>query len=134
MRSNNFYSEWGRGQTLLVSLVATAVGAVASAAVIWSLVDSLTTQPDVSSISPRAIVRDIAASEVKKPVQDQPTAETALRPKGTNEVATQTDAEHQPEVHKQESRKHNRVASRWREPYWRGRSVRASSQPHFSSW
>src|SRR5689334_9020517 len=99
MRSNNFYSEWGHGRTLLVSLVATAIGAVASAAVIWSLVGSLTTRPDVSSISPRAIVRDIAAS---KPVQDQPTAETALRPKGTNEVATQTDAEHQPEVHKQE--------------------------------
>ena len=135
----NHYSEWAdaRGdtrRTVLVTLVACAVGATAGGAVMLSLVGSPVTQPGVSSISPRAIVREIGASEAKKTVQDQPTAETPLRPAGTNEVATQTDAEHQPEVQKQESRKHNRAVSRSHEPYWRGRFVRALSQPRFSSW
>lgn len=136
MRSiGNFHSEWGRGQALLVSLVATAVGAVASATVILSLVGSPTTQPGVLSISPRAIVRDLGASDVNKTVQDQLTSEIPLRPAGTNEVSTQTEAEHQPDVHKLESPKHSRVISRTREPYWRGRFTRAYSQlPRFSSW
>ena len=68
----NYYSEWAdaRGdtrRTLLVTLVACAVGATASAAVIFSLTSSPTTQPDVRSISPQAIVRNVGASAVQKP-------------------------------------------------------------------
>jgi hypothetical protein len=135
MRSTgHFYSERGHRHPLLVPLVATAVGATASAAVILSLVGSPPTQPDISSISPRPIVRDVGASVAKETVKDQPTAETPLRPTATNEVVTQTDAEHQPEVSKQEPRMHKRVATRSRESYWRGRFARAFSQPRFSSW
>lgn len=107
--TGNFYSEWANARgnhSLLVALVACAVGATAGGAAMLSLVGSPVTQPGVSSIPPRAIVREIGASEAKKTLQDQPTAETPLRPGGTNEVATQTDAEHhQPEVQKKESRK-----------------------------
>jgi len=135
MRSiENFYSERGRGQSLLLPLVATAVGATASAAVILSLVASPPPQHDVSSISPQPIVRDIAASVANQTVKDQPKAETPLPPTGTNEVATLTEAEHQPGVSKQESRPHKRAVTRSREPYWRGRFARAFSQPRFSSW
>src|SRR5262245_60060503 len=55
--TGNFYSEWdhARGEssnrTLLVVLVACAVGATASGAVILSLVGSPSTQPGVPSIS-----------------------------------------------------------------------------------
>jgi hypothetical protein len=135
MRSiGNFYSERGHGQHFLIPLVATAVGATASAAVILSLVGSPPTQPDVSSISPRPIVRDIGASVAKETVKDQPTAETPLRSTGTNEVVTQTEAEHQLKASKQESRMHKRVVTRSRQSYWRGRFARAFSQPRFSSW
>jgi hypothetical protein len=133
--SGNFYSERGHGQPLLISLVGTAVGATASAAVIFSLVGSPPTQSDVLSISPRPIVRDIGASVAKETVKYQPAAEIPLAPTGTNEVATQTEAEHQPELSKQGSRMHKRVVvTRSRESYWRGRFARAFSQPRFSSW
>jgi hypothetical protein len=135
MRSiENFHSERGHGQTLLVPLVATAVGATASAAVILSLVGSPPPQHDVSSISPRPIVRDIGASVVKETIKDQPTAETPLPPTGINKVATQTGVEHQPEVSMQESRMHKRVVTRSRQSYWRGGFARAFSQPRFSTW
>jgi hypothetical protein len=135
MRSiGNLYWQREHGQALLVSLVATAVGVTASAAVILFLMNSPTTQPDVSSISPRAIVRDISASETKETVKGPPTADTPSRPAGTNEMATQTETEHQPEVNEQETRIHKRVVTRSREPYWRGRFVRAFSQPRFGLW
>jgi hypothetical protein len=135
MRSiGNLYSQREHGQALLVSLVATAVGVTASAAVILFLMSSPTAQPDVSSISPRAIVRDIGGSETKEAVKGLPAVDTPLRPAGTNEVATQTETEHQPEVNKQEPRMHKRVVTRSREPYWRGRFVRAFSQPRFGFW
>ena len=80
----NYYSEWAdRGdtrRTLLVTLVACAVGATASAAVIFSLTSSPTTQPDVRSISPQAIVRNVGASAVQKTAQNGPTVEPTPSP------------------------------------------------------
>jgi hypothetical protein len=81
----NFYSEWvhDRGNfhhTLLVTLVACAVGATASAAVILSLASSPITQPGSPSISPRAIVRNVAASEPSNAAQDEPMVETTPSP------------------------------------------------------
>ena len=76
----NYYSEWAdaRGDTrriLLVTLVACAVGATASAAVIFSLAGSPTTQSSAPPISPRALVRNVGAPEVPKNVRDRPVVE-----------------------------------------------------------
>jgi hypothetical protein len=78
--TGNYYSEWSdaRGhtrRTLLVTLVACAVGATASAAVIFSLASSPTTQSGVPSIAPRAIVRNVGAPEAPKTVQGGPVVE-----------------------------------------------------------
>ena len=143
--AGNFFSEWGQGKsshhTLLVALVACAVGATACVAVILSLVGSPTTQPAVSSDSPRAIVRNAGASEATKSAQAQPMVETPSRPaatavvSGRDEPATQAQVDHQAELHSQESRKHSRVVIRSREPYWWRPFAHASSQsPRFSSW
>jgi hypothetical protein len=98
MRSTgNYYSEWAdtRGttpHTLLVTLVACAVGVIASAAVIFSLASSPTTQPGVPSISPQAIVRNVDASEVLKTAQSgvvvepTPSPRVILRNAGSSEV------------------------------------------------
>src|SRR5215469_7792871 len=89
MRSmGNYYSEWAdsRGntrRTLLVTLVACAVGATASAAVIFSLASSPTTQSGVPPISPRAIVRNVGAPEVPKTVQGGPQVERTPSPQAT---------------------------------------------------
>ena len=142
--SGNFFSEWhlrrgSSNHTLLVPLVACAVGAAASGAVILSLVGSPMTQPGVSSISPRAIVRNSAASEPPKIARDRPIIETPLRPavtsavSGRDEPVVQTEAEHQTEAQSQQSRKHSRVVRRWREPYWR-RSAHNSSPKPFGFW
>ena len=82
----NYYSEWAdtRGNTrhtLLVTLVACSVGATASAAVIFSLASSSTTQPEVPSISPHAIVRNVGASEVPKVAQDGRVVEPTPSPR-----------------------------------------------------
>jgi hypothetical protein len=82
----NYYSEWAdtRGTTphiLLVTSVACAVGAIASAAVIFSLASSPTTQPGVQSISPQAIVRNVAASEAPKTAQGGPVVEPTPLPR-----------------------------------------------------
>src|SRR6516164_2999993 len=165
--SGNYYSEWAdtRGntrRTLLVTLVACAVGATASAAVIFSLASSPTTQSGVPSISPRAIVRNVGAPEAPKTVQDGPVVEPTPSPQATvrnagafevpksaqnepveptsrpaaasmvsgrNEQVTQTKAEHQTEVHSQQSRKHSRV----RYPYWRRFAHNIWPKP-FGSW
>src|SRR5262249_55561953 len=109
-----------------VPLVACALGATASGAVILSLVGPPTTQPGVSSISPRAIVRN--ASKPTKTAQDRPMAETPLPPAvtsgvpGRDELVAQTKAERQAEVHSQQSRKHSQQRSRGR--YWQGRFAR----------
>jgi len=89
MRSmGNYYSEWAdpRGdtrRTLLATFVACAVGATASAAVIFSLASSSTTQSGVPPISPRAIVRNVAAPEVPKTVQAGPQVEPTRSPQAT---------------------------------------------------
>ena len=91
----NYYSEWAdRGdtrRTLLVTLVACAVGATASAAVIFSLTSSPTTQPDVRSISPQAIVRNVGASAVQKTAQNGPTVEPTPSPQATVRNAGATE-------------------------------------------
>src|SRR5262249_5088548 len=161
MRSmGNYYSEWAdaRGdtrRTLLATFVACAVGATASAAVIFSLASSPTTQSGVPPISPRAIVRSVAAPEVPKTVQGGPVVEPTPSPQATvrnagvpkaaqdepveptsrpaansmvsarEEPATQTEAEHRAGVHSQQPRRHSRV----RYPYWR----RFAHNP-FGSW
>jgi hypothetical protein len=142
--TGNFYSEWdhARGgscnRTLLVVLVACAVGATASGAVILSLVGSPSTQPGVPSISQRAIVRNTSASEATKTAQDHPGVEAPPRPAATamvsghDEPATQTEEDHQTEVHSQKSRKHSRVVTRSHEPYWRRPFAHAfSPSPRF---
>ena len=140
----NYYSEWAdtrrdTRRTLLVTLVACAVGATASATVIFSLASSATTQSGVPPISPRAIVRNVAAPEVPKTVQDgslvepTPSPQVTMRKAGAFEVpkaardepVKQTEAERRAEVHSQQSRRH----SRFRYPYWR----RVAHNP-FGSW
>ena len=93
----NYYSEWADAwgdtrRTLLVTLVACAVGATASAAVIFSLAGSPTTQSGVSPISPRAIARNVSAPAVPKTVQDgsvvepTPSPQAIVRNAGAAEV------------------------------------------------
>jgi hypothetical protein len=143
--TGNFFSERAhvRGGSsnyaLLVPLVTCAVGATASGAVILSLVGSPMTQPGVSTISPRAIVRNAGTSEPTKTAQDRPMVETPPPPavtskvSGGDELVTQTEAEHQAEVHSQQSRKHNQ--QRTREPHRHERFAHAFSPlPRFSSW
>ena len=157
----NYYSEWAdaRGdtrRTLLVTLVACAVGATASAAVIFSLASSPTTQSSVPPISPRAIVRNVGAPEVPKTVQDGPVVEPTRSPQATarvpkavqnepveptsqpaansmvsarDDAVTQTEAEHRAGVHSQQPRRHSRV----RYPYWR-RFARNPWPKPFGSW
>jgi hypothetical protein len=161
MRSmGNYYSEWAdsRGntrRTLLVTLVACAVGATASAAVIFSLTSSPTTQSGVPPISPRAIVRNVGAPEVPKTAQAGPMGEPTPSPQATrvpkaaqnepvaptsrpaaasmvsgrNVPVAQTEAEPRTEVHSQQSRRHSRV----RYPYWRRFAHNPWPKP-FGSW
>jgi len=167
MRSiGNCYSDWADARsdtrrTLLVTLVACAVGATASAAVIFSIASSPTTQSGAPPISPRAIVRNVGAPEVPKtaqagPVEPTPSPQATVRnagafeaPKaaqnepveptsrpaaanmvsGRNEQLTQTKAEHQAQVHSQQSRRHSRV----RYPYWRRFAHNPWPKP-FGSW
>ena len=141
MRSiGNYYSEWadtrGTRHTLLVTLIACAVGATASAAVIFSLASSPTT--NVPTISPQAIVRNTGTSEVPKTAQDGP-VESTSRPaansmtSGLDEPVTQNLAEHQTEAQSHQSRKHGRVVRRWHEPYWRRFAHNSSPRP-FGFW
>jgi len=140
--TGNFFSEVDvrRGsstRTLLVPLVACAVGATASGAVLLYLAGSPNTQPDVSSISPRAIVRNAGTSEPTENAQYRPMVEMPPPPvttkvSGRDETVTQTEAEHQAEVHNQQSRKHSQQRSR--ERYWQGRFAHTFwSSSRFSS-
>ena len=159
----NYYSEWA-GNTrhiLLVTLVACAVGATASATVIFSLASSPTTQSGVPSISPQAIVRNVGVSEVPKIAQVGRAVEPTSSPRaidsdvpktsedgpvgpvshpaatstasGREEPMALTEAEHQTEAQSQQSRKHGRVVRRWREPYWRRFAHNSSPKP-FGFW
>jgi hypothetical protein len=159
----NYYSEWADARsdtrrTVLVTLVACAVGATASAAVIFSLASSPTTQSSAPPISPRAIVRNVGAPEVPKTVQDGPVVEPTSSPQATvrnagatevpkapveptsrpaaasmvsgrNVSVTQTEAEARAEVHSQQSRRHTPV----RQPYWRRFAHNPWPKP-FGSW
>jgi hypothetical protein len=161
--TGNYYSEWAdaRGdtsRTLLAILVACAVGATASAAVIFSLASSPTTQSSAPPISPRALVRNFGAPEVPKTVQDGPVVEPTPSPQATvrnagtfevpkapveptsrpaaasmvsgrNVSVTQTEAEARSEVHSQQSRRHSRVHY----PYWRRFAHNPWPKP-FGSW
>jgi hypothetical protein len=126
--------------TVLVVLVACAAGAAASAAVILPLVDTSTTQSGASAISPRAIVRNVSASEANRAAQDQSMIATPPHPEESvvssqDDPQNQTEVDRQAVVHNQELSKHSRVVSRLREPYWRGRSVHAFSPvPRFGTW
>jgi hypothetical protein len=158
----NYYSEWAdaRGdtrRTLLVTLVACAVGATASAAVIFSLASSSTTQSSAPPISPRAIVRNVGVPEVPKNVQGGPVVEPTPSPRaivrnaGATEVpkaapqnepveptsgtaaasmvSSHDEPVNQAEVHSQQSRRHSRV----REPYWRRFAHNPWPRP-FGTW
>src|SRR6516225_2678769 len=140
MRSmGNYYSEWAdaRGdtrRTLLATFVACAVGATASAAVIFSLASSPTTQSGIPPISPRAIVRNVGAPEAPKAFQDEPVEPTSQPAANSmvsarDEPVTQTEAEHRAGVHSQQSRRHSRV----RYPYWRRFAHNPWPKP-FGSW
>ena len=103
MRSMGNYSEWAdaRGdtrRTLLATFVACAVGATASAAVIFSLASSPTTQSGIPPISPRAIVRNVGAPEAPKTVQDgpvvEPTPSSQVRNAGAFEVPKAAQNDH----------------------------------------
>ena len=88
MRSMGNYSEWADAggdtrRTLLATFVACAVGATASAAVIFSLASSPTTQSGIPPISPRAIVRNVGAPEAPKTVQGGPQVEPTHSPQAT---------------------------------------------------
>jgi hypothetical protein len=100
----NYSSEWAdnRGNTrntLLVTLVVCAVGATASATIIFSLASSPATQSSVLTISPQAIVRNTAASEAPKTAQGGPAVEPmsspqgVLRNAGTSEVSNTAQIE-----------------------------------------
>ena len=138
--TGNFFSETRRGSSnhsLLAALVACALGATASGAVILSLAGLPTTQPRVSSISPRAIVRNAGSSEPTETTQNRPVVEKppptiSSTVSGRDKLVTQTEAEHQVEVHSEQSRKHSQQHSR--EPHWQRRFAHAFWQlPRFSS-
>ena len=141
--NRNFYSEWtpvrreSLHHSLLLALVACAVGATASAAVVLSLVDFPMKQADVPPISAGAIVRTASAPDNTKTAENSPMGETPTRPTGIglvssrDEPVTQSEAEHRSEVHSQQLRKHRRS----REPYWQPRFRHTFSRsPRFSLW
>ena len=133
--TGNFFSEGARGRgassnrSLLIPLVACAVGAAASGAVILSLMGSPATEPSRSSISPRAIVRTVTTPEAAENTQDRVNVETSPqsamtgRLSGGAQPATQTESEHQAEVTSQQSQNHSH--QRTRESHWQGRLAHA---------
>jgi hypothetical protein len=163
----NYYSEWAdaRGdtrRTVLVTLVACAVGATASAAVIFSLASSPTTQSSAPPISPRAIVRNVGAPEVPKTVQDGPVVEPTSSPQATVRNAGATEvpkaAQNEPveptsrpsaasmvsgrnvsvteteaEARAEVHSQHSRRHTRIRQPYWRRFAHNPWPKP-FGTW
>jgi hypothetical protein len=163
----NYYSEWAdaRGdtrRTLLVTLVACAVGATASAAVIFSLASSPTTQSSAPPISPRALVRNVGAPEVPKNVQGGPVVEPTASPQATVRNAGATEvpkaAQNEPveptsrpsaasmvsgrnvsvteteaEARAEVHSQHSRRHTRIRQPYWRRFAHNPWPKP-FGTW
>jgi hypothetical protein len=140
MRSTgNIYPEWshmGREQSfrhsLLIVVVATAVGAIASAAVILALIDEPVTKSDALPISARAIISNVGASGGMPADQDRAMVPTnvQLTPTATvpasDVAAIHIEAANRPNVHSgHKSWKENRTGSR-RVAYWR-RFARAYS-------
>lgn len=119
----NSYSEWApvrreRSQIMIV-LVACAIGAVTSTAVILSLGDFPRTHTGVPPISPRPIVRNVTT--VEPTTQDRPIESAASSTvisigSSRDEQITQPEAEHQGEVHSQQSRQDRHQRSR--ESHW----------------
>ena len=141
--NSNFYSEWtparreSSHRALLLALVACALGAIGSAAVILSLVDFGTKPAEVPPISVRAIVRTASAPDDTKTAKNSPMGETPIRQpeigivSTRDETVTQTEAEHPSEEHDQQLRTHSRL----REPHWRPRFTRTFSRsPRFGFW
>jgi len=139
--------------TVLVSLVACAVGGTASAAVILGLVDFAMTQASGPPISSRAIVLKASASQDTRTIQSNPVVEPARAnepaPAAQNspavetptvvaavspadEPVTQTKVKQPPEVHSHQSRKHSRVSLS--EHHWRRFAYKTSASPRFSLW
>ena len=102
MRSTgNFYPEWGHAghgpsfrHTVSIALVAATVGATASSAAILSLIDAPVTKPETPSISARAIISNVGASEATTAGQDRPMAATIVPPT----PATTAEPVHDPAV------------------------------------
>jgi|SRR5690349_3664542 len=148
MPSNgNFFSEWAPvggkrvHNTLLVVLVACAVGAAASATVTLSLIDTPMIRPGVPLTSPRVIVRNADASQTANSTKNRPTIETATGPAAISNLsddqpAAKMEAKPQAqELSTPQSRKHDRSAARWRERDWGRRFTHGfSRQPRFSAW
>ena len=145
--------------TLLVALVACAVGGTASAAVILALVDFAMTQASVPPLSPRAIVWNASASQDTRTAQNSPVVERPIRLAATGMISSsdepiaqnspvietptrlaatgpseepvaQTKAEHSSEVHSRQLRKHSRAATH---EHYRRRLAHTFS-PRFSIW
>jgi len=129
--TGNFFSEeahlhGGRSNhSFLVPLVACAVGATASGAVVLSLIGSPVPQSSgPASVPPRAIVRSAGPSGTEA-AKNQPVVETPLPSAVTAKVSDrdepvgQTEAGQPPEVHDQQSRKHSQQHTR--ERYSQGR-------------
>src|SRR5437763_3660678 len=74
--------------TLLVALVACAVGGTASAAVILALVDFAMTQASVPPLSPRAIVWNASASQDTRTAQNSPVVERPIRLAATGMISS----------------------------------------------
>jgi hypothetical protein len=133
--NGNSYSEFvpvrRERSHILVVLVACAIGATTSAAVILSLGDFPMTQTSVPPISPQAIVRNVSVtSEPTKTAEDRtmvesrlPSAVTSLV-SGRNEPVTQAEAEHRAEVHAHQPQKHRQQRSR--ELHWQGHFAHGS--------
>jgi hypothetical protein len=146
--------------TLLVALVACAVGGTASAAVILALVDFAMTQASVPPLSPRAIVWNASASQDTRTAQNSPVVETPIRLAATGMISSsdepvaqnspvietptrlgatspahqpvaQTKAEHSSDVHSRQLRKHSRVATH---EHYRRRRLAHTFSPRFSIW
>lgn len=136
MRYVNSYSEWApvrrERSFILIVLVACAIGATTSTAVILSLGDFPITQTGVPPISPRALVRNVGSTEPPtKAAEDRP-AGSSLPSRvtsivsGRDEPVTQPDAEHQVKVDGHQSqndrqqRSHApRPAERFAHGFWR---------------
>lgn len=147
MRSvENFHPVWDHlaatsslRHTLLVTIVATAVGATASAAVVLSLVNYSLTEPGNRPISAQAPATD--ASGVGAAALGMPTVEVMLPPLRAETInngfvaAVSLEARHRAALHiERKVLEHRRVVmSRPKAHSWRFARV-FTLFPHFRSW